>query len=240
MRYLGTLSRIALLFVVWGCAGQDGPKMTVSSPDAGADVGAPDNGAQPPADVPAVEDAPTPDDLPVPTDLPSVPDLADAAAETVEPPEVVEPELPAPHFEPGHWECLPWAGSTQCVPKYETKWCGNGVCEPAEGESDASCPADCDPGDAAILKCAAPIDCIFLDWPLAGQGYWQCEWVGWGQGQECVPVPDDSFCGTPKGNWCAEEWGESPDSCPLDCAPEKLGTCQSHQDCIFEVWPLKQ
>ena len=74
---------------------------------------------------------------------------------------------------------------------------------------------------------------------LSGNGYWQCGWVGWGSGFQCQAVGDPSFCDTQQGFWCAEEWGESGASCPLDCAPENLEPCETPLDCVFLGWPLK-
>ncbi len=245
MRWVPGTTWLALLLLT-GCAGEGGPKMSVVAADVASlpEMAAADGGA--------VEAVAGPHDLQgqelLMEDLLS--DLPDVVVHDLTPPDeilwpdVVVPDVVVPdvqpQFAPGHWECHPWGESTQCVPMYETKWCGNGQCEVEEGESLGSCPADCDTGGLATIKCQAPVDCIFLPWPFLENGYWQCEWVGWGQGYECIPVPDGQFCGTPKGNWCAEEWGESPAACPADCAPGKLGPCESHLDCVHRDWPLKQ
>jgi len=167
-----------------------------------------------------------------PPDLPVLPDVVDV----VEPPEV-SPDVPQPYYASGHWGCQPWAGSTKCVPLYESITCGNGACNPFAGESQESCPADCTAQPQQ--ECADVADCIFLDWPLGGNGYWQCEWVGWGDGFECQAVGDPAFCDTQQGFWCAEEWGESASSCPQDCAAGNLDPCETPLDCVFLEWPLK-
>jgi hypothetical protein len=226
------------------CSGENSPHMQVFASDFGADDIALETGPQ--TDSPSFADnteKPDSSPLEVTTDdaLSDIPQLQDFTGEWL--PEVIIPDTFKPDiqsvFQPGHWECTPWAGNMKCVPIYEQIFCGDGKCHPELGESHQSCPDDCNPLDTGSVKCEQPLDCIFLDWPFPGAGYWGCEWVGWGQGYECTPLNDPSFCNSPKGDWCAEEWGESAASCPEDCAPENLDPCAMPLDCIFQDWPEK-
>jgi hypothetical protein len=140
-----------------------------------------------------------------------------------------------PQFSPGHWECMLRPAATECVPVYETDTCGDGLCEPRGGESPQSCPDDC--GDLSRSPCRDAFDCIFLDWPLSDSGFWTCDALGGAGGDECVPNQSMTYCGAPGYEWCAEEWGESPRSCPVDCATGSLGLCEVSMDCVFRAWP---
>ncbi len=132
----------------------------------------------------------------------------------------------------GHWECTvtdPFGPST-CVAVDEDGLgpCGNGACDPGNGESKNSCPADCDPGTSGTLPCTSALDCVFLDWPYSTEGHWECN-------GSCSPVSTDVYCGP--GSWCAEEWGESDQSCSYDCSPAATaGECEVAHDCLFLDW----
>ncbi|MBN2497264.1 MAG: hypothetical protein JXR96_21910, partial [Deltaproteobacteria bacterium] len=99
----------------------------------------------------------------------------------------------------GHWECM---GGT-CSPICEFDTCGDGVCNPEGGESEWSCGVDCS------RQCEAPADCLGLPWDVDCVGHWDCV-----RGQ-CTEVCDFETCGD---GTCDRLGGESPQSCPDDCA----------------------
>ena len=99
----------------------------------------------------------------------------------------------------GHWECIAGICSTVC----DMETCGDGVCDPWGGETATSCAADCDPA------CQVPADCLGLSWLVDCLGHWGCE------NGRCVEVCDFVGCGDGQ---CDREGGESPQSCPDDCA----------------------
>ncbi len=140
----------------------------------------------------------------------------------------------------GHWVCqremFPPMNS-ECVPTYEQTSCGDGACDPGSGESNLSCPADCDVSGQVTIECEDPIDCVFLDWSPGGDkdGYWECVPDENSPGSfECRPKTQGSSCGGTIMSFCDEDSGESNHSCPDDCPDEE---CGSAQDCIFEAWP---
>ncbi|MCK5804373.1 MAG: hypothetical protein KAI66_16160, partial [Lentisphaeria bacterium] len=99
----------------------------------------------------------------------------------------------------GHWECL--AG--MCSPICDFDTCGDGVCTPERGESETSCAADCSP------QCQVPADCLSLPWFVDCYGHWACV------DSICQEECDFETCGD---NFCDRAGGESPQSCPDDCA----------------------
>jgi len=134
----------------------------------------------------------------------------------------------------GHWGCVPsdpdGPGECIAVEEFGTGACGNDVCNPAYGESLNSCPQDCTP-DSDPLPCTNDIDCIFLPWPLYGNGYWTCGWD-----DVCEAEASDFWCGDAD---CNEGWGEADSSCPDDCSTAVTGgACEEPQDCAFLEWPL--
>jgi len=134
----------------------------------------------------------------------------------------------------GHWACE----EGNCQPVCDDTMCSNGLCDEEQGENAETCPTDCD------FSCEENQDCDHLEFPLDCNGHWECdskkctpvcdgdecyidldclgnEWdlkcVGnwdciYGY---CEGVCDANMCGD---EFCDREEGESPFSCPDDCA----------------------
>jgi hypothetical protein len=134
---------------------------------------------------------------------------------------------------PGRWTCQ----DNVCTPSYDAPGCGDGTCYLSQGESNQSCPADCDfsgvAGDGQ--PCESAIQCVFYDWPAGTIGYWECS--GWPWDRHCHVIEDDSYCGTPGQDYCYrdQQYAETPASCPADC-PGSL-SCGSAADCVLHDWP---
>ena len=203
----------------------------------------PTDATEPPTDT---TEPPT-DTTEPPTDTTEPPtDTAEPPADTPEPPRDVRsdegdqgPPDAGPELTTGHWRCVATAGVTKCEPVYESLTCGDGYCRVRNGESPWSCPADC-AGDPGGPPCVEAADCIFLDWPHAATGFWTCEAPSPSPQPLCVAYASSSYCSTAGYDWCAEEWGESPASCPADCAPGAREACEEDLDCVFEDWPATE
>ncbi len=115
----------------------------------------------------------------------------------------------------GHWDCL----GGMCFEKCDNLFCGNGRCEPHEGESVWSCPSDCD------HECDGDIDCIAQPWLIDCPGHWDC------LGEMCFEVCDGQLCGD---GVCQPELGESEMSCSEDCA--YTGQCAVDYHCLSLPW----
>jgi len=131
----------------------------------------------------------------------------------------------------GHWRCI----SNTCTPTYETDSCGDGRCNTRMGETDQSCPTDCNFKGVSpeSVNCVNETDCIFLDWPSATPGYWSCDGF---VSKECVPVETADYCGTEGFDYCGTYYGESKGSCPQDCQGID-SYCDQVYDCAFNKWP---
>lgn len=115
----------------------------------------------------------------------------------------------------GYWACE--QGS--CVPRCGDP-CGDGVCQPAEGESAASCPQDC------TQQCRVPADCAGQEWDVRCVGRWACvEGV-------CEEMCDER-CGDGE---CDVEGGETEGSCPVDCT--QTPECERPRDCLDRSWDV--
>ena len=136
--------------------------------------------------------------------------------------------------QPGRWTCK----NNTCTPLFGASGCRDGQCEPMKGESNRSCPADCDfkgtPGQDQ--PCGNALDCAFYDWPAGVIGYWEC--AGWPWDRRCNVVEDGTYCGTQGQDYCYmdTQYLETPQSCPADC-PGKSMDCGSGADCILHDWP---
>lgn len=95
-----------------------------------------------------------------------------------------------------------------------------GPCTGHGGESGAACPTDCPSGS----QCTSTRHCVAADWPAAtGPGHWTC------RGAVCTAVSDPAGCGDRK---CDADGGETPASCPADCALD----CQDPSHCWALAW----
>ena len=109
----------------------------------------------------------------------------------------------------GHWDCL--AGVYTCIAQCDGP-CGNGICEPAEGEDGETCTSDCVVGPCQL----GVADCFLNAWDAqrgtlcAGLGHWVCDAAT----ATCDRVCEQDDCGD---GACDPTMGESPDSCPTDC-----------------------
>jgi hypothetical protein len=133
----------------------------------------------------------------------------------------------------GQWTCQ----DSQCVPSYDAAGCGDGFCYLSQGESNLSCPADCDFSgtEGEGQWCDSAIQCAFYAWPAGGVGYWECSGYLWDQ--QCHAVHDPTFCGTAGQDYCYRDqlYAETPASCPSDC-PGPMD-CGAAEDCVLHVWP---
>lgn len=159
-----------------------------------------------------------------------------------------------PLFCGGHWDCV----GGKCIAVCD-KPCGNGSCEPAEGESMETCPEDC--------ECMTQMDCLGREWPVDCVGHWTCS-----KSNKCEPTCETIWCGD---GYCDAQSGEDAQSCPPDCyvdtcmlqigpmcLPFKcktkegvlgkcgnkdvlcvciagFGACDSDYDCIGKKWPIR-
>ena len=120
----------------------------------------------------------------------------------------------------GHWDCV--AGLNNCASTCGGS-CGDGVCDPEAGEGGDTCPADCDAGPCPY----GVMDCFAIAWdgdlgaPCAGSGRWSCGGPAAAPTCQRVCDPDETHC--PDGV-CDVPAGESPDSCPDDCADHGCAT----------------
>ncbi len=99
----------------------------------------------------------------------------------------------------GHWACT----ASLCAAVCDAQACGDGTCNPDEGETGASCAADC------LVRCQVVEDCLPATWTADCPGHWEC------RAPECAPVCDEAGCGDGR---CDAPGGESPAACPTDCA----------------------
>lgn len=107
----------------------------------------------------------------------------------------------------GHWDCVEGACVENCGEP-----CGNGECEPDEGEAINTCYSDC------RIQCRTDADCLGRDWPVYCYGHWDCVQ------SYCV-----ARCGLPCGNGvCESNKGEEEANCH-DChvTPE----CNTDEEC---------
>jgi len=139
----------------------------------------------------------------------------------------------------GRWNCV----SKKCVPEYGYAGCGNGTCEPREGESAKSCPADCDKSktNGKNQPCNDIYDCAFYGWFESTPGYWTCGGIFQ---KECTVNKSTTYCGKTGYDYCyAGSAGiETPATCAVDCDNKMLNQnnqtgCSSRVDCIFLDWP---
>lgn len=120
----------------------------------------------------------------------------------------------------GHWDCL--AGVYTCTAQCDGP-CGNGICEPVEGEDGETCPSDCVVGPCQL----GVADCFLNAWDAprgtlcAGLGHWVCDEAT----ATCDRVCEQGDCGD---GTCDPTMGESPDSCPTDCTDYD---CLDASDC---------
>jgi hypothetical protein len=135
--------------------------------------------------------------------------------------------------QPGHWTCE----DNVCTPSYDAGACGDGDCYLSQGESDQSCPADCDYSkvDGEGQPCDQAFQCMFYPWPAGGVGYWECSGLPWDT--QCHAIHDGTFCGTPDQDYCYRDaqYAETPASCPSDCPG--AGDCGTAADCVLQPWP---
>lgn len=115
----------------------------------------------------------------------------------------------------GHWACVEGSCREQCGAP-----CGDDTCDPAAGESAASCPVDCED------ECRVPVDCAGHVWDVRCLGRWAC--VDGTCEEQC-----DERCGD---DICDAEGGETTGSCPPDC---KQNQCTEPADCEDLPWPLE-
>jgi hypothetical protein len=113
----------------------------------------------------------------------------------------------------GHWACELGRCRAVCDPA----GCGDSACDPAGGETETSCPADC------LLGCSTVQECLERDWPAPCQGAWTCV------DEACTPRCDYATCGD---GTCDGAGGEDMGSCPVDCV---VG-CRWQADCIDRPW----
>ncbi len=136
----------------------------------------------------------------------------------------------------GRWACQ----NNTCKPQFGAAGCGDGTCEPLNGESKTSCPADCDHSGTSgqDQPCSSALDCAQYGWPAGVIGYWEC--AGWPWSKACNAVQDQTYCGTPGQDYCYmdTQYLETPQSCPSDC-PAKTLNCGSAMECMFQPWPLQ-
>lgn len=130
----------------------------------------------------------------------------------------------------GHWACK----NDQCEPVYENEMCGDGECNPMAGESDLSCPGDCNVEGVPTIPCNQHIDCVFLDWSYKHEGWWVCEVDEENGKGSCIAEEDQTGCGQ-KDKICTVEQGESDRSCPKDCGETR--DCEENWNCLFNKWP---
>jgi len=140
----------------------------------------------------------------------------------------------------GRWTCN---GSKQCVPEYGYAACGNGTCDPKNGESAKSCPADCD--KAAVngkdQNCSDIYDCAFYGWFESTPGYWGCG----GYPKKCTVNKSTTYCDKTGYDYCYAGTTvgiETDKTCSADCANTMLNQnaqtgCNNPVDCIFLDWP---
>jgi uncharacterized protein YjbI with pentapeptide repeats len=95
-----------------------------------------------------------------------------------------------------------------------------GPCTGFGGESGLACPFDCSAGS----ECQSARHCVAVEWDagLPG-GHWACV------SGVCTEVPDKVGCGN---GVCEADKGETPASCPADCAME----CRDPAHCWALSW----
>lgn len=114
----------------------------------------------------------------------------------------------------GHYDCA----HGRCDQVCDSDNCGDGICSAYQGESDASCPVDCNPA------CRSAEDCTSgYDWAQPCEGRWDC------QSESCVEVCDYDACGD---GTCDGEQGENDQSCFTDC----VDGCRGPTECYSESW----
>ena len=115
--------------------------------------------------------------------------------------------------------CEPGDGETALIcPQDCDPNCGNGICDTLLGEHALTCPSDCPLScgnqfcDGAEEDChLCPFDCGDCCGNAQCEGQW---------GEDCLECPED--CGNCCGNGQCDDivYGETRQSCPVDCATD--------------------
>ena len=104
----------------------------------------------------------------------------------------------------GHWDCVEGTCVEECgLP------CGDGACEPWQGEGADTCEPDC------AWQCDEDIHCFHEDWIVDCVGHWDC------LGDLCLEnCEEPELCGD---GFCDYLEGESSQSCSYECPPCTCG-----------------
>ena len=112
----------------------------------------------------------------------------------------------------GHWDCVEGFCVERC-----NEICGDGECEPWEGEGATTCAPDCE------WQCAEDIHCFHEPWLWDCVGHWDC------LSGLCMPNCEDIYCGN---GACDYLEGESSQSCSMDCPPCICGDLDYSGGCV--------
>ena len=127
---------------------------------------------------------------------------------------------------PGHWDCQSNTCTAVTNADDGSSDCGNMICNTGGGESLTSCPADCKKWTAT--DCYMPWQCASTAWPTgSAPGHWEC------QRHTCTAISETTTCGDALCDW---QFGETPKSCPNDCATF-YGDCWHASQCVDLAWP---
>jgi len=152
------------------------------------------------------------------SDAPADADQADVAADLApaDAPALADVAQPADAL----WDGTPDAAPPDAAPDVEPDAgcaCGDGVCDPACGETATTCPADCNScGNSVCEPGEGPKSCKVDCCGACGDG--KCRGYDCGESPEACPQD----CGAACGNKACDK-GESPATCAEDCVWQACG-----------------